>query len=157
MPNVQASAQGHGAAGRSRRGRSARLSSSLAEINVVPLVDVMLVLLIIFMVAAPMMQRGIDVNLPVAQRAPTLANDRIFVTVPLSYGADGIVQIDDERVRVDVLEERMRQAMLTREQKEVYLRGDGGVTLQQLLEVMDRLKQGGVERVGIVSKLPGER
>ncbi len=156
MPNVQGN--GHGqAVGSRRRARGARLASSLAEINVVPLVDVMLVLLIIFMVAAPMMQRGIDVNLPVARRAPTLANDRIFVTVPMSYAADRLVQIDDERVTVDVLEERMRQAMLTREQKEVYLRGDGGVTLQHLLEVMDRLKDGGVERVGIVSKLPGER
>jgi biopolymer transport protein ExbD len=141
--------------GRGRRG--GRIAPSLSEINVVPLVDVMLVLLIIFMVAAPMLQRGLDVNLPVARRAPQITSERIFVTVPLSFAKDRTVQIGDERIRVDVLEERIRQALQTRNEKEVFLRGDGGVTLQQLMEVMDRLKQGGVEKVGIVSKLPGER
>ena len=69
-----------------RRGR--RVSTSLSEINVIPLVDVMLVLLIIFMVAAPMMQRGFEVNLPVARRADKLTNaDPLYVTVPLSYRA----------------------------------------------------------------------
>lgn len=143
--------------GRGRRGRRSRVSTSLSEINVVPLVDVMLVLLIIFMVAAPMMQRGLDVNLPVARRSPQIASERVFVTVPLSYGSDRMVQIDDERMRVDVLEERMRQTMLTRSDKEVFLRGDGGVTYQQLMEVMDHLKAGGVDKVGLVTKLPGER
>ena len=61
------------------------MSTALAEINVVPLVDVMLVLLIIFMVAAPMMQRGFDVNLPVARRAAPMASERLFVNVPLAY------------------------------------------------------------------------
>jgi biopolymer transport protein ExbD len=140
-----------------RRGRGVRVATSLSEINVVPLVDVMLVLLIIFMVAAPMMQRGLDVNLPVARRAPQITAERIFVTVPLSFSRDRTVQLDDERVRVDLLAERIRQSMLTRSDKEVFLRGDGGVTLQQLMEVMDRLKEGGVEKVGIVSRLPGER
>jgi biopolymer transport protein ExbD len=117
----------------------------------------MLVLLIIFMVAAPMMQRGMDVNLPVARRAPNISSERIFVTVPVSYARDRQVQLDDERIRVDVLAERIRQAMLAKERKDVYLRGDGAVTLQSLVEVMDRLREGGVERVGIVSRLPGER
>ncbi len=139
------------------RGRRPRVVSSLSEINVVPLVDVMLVLLIIFMVAAPMMQRGLDVNLPVARRSTPMATERVFVTVPITYGRDRRVQLDDEMIRVDVLHERIRQALLARTEKEVYLRGDGGVTLQELMEVMDRLREGGVERVGIVAKLPGER
>src|SRR4030042_258089 len=66
-----------------RRGRPRRVASSLAEINVVPLVDVMLVLLIIFMVTAPMLQRGMDVNLPAARRAQELTEERLFVSVPL--------------------------------------------------------------------------
>ena len=141
------------------RGRRARVSVSteLSEINVVPLVDVMLVLLIIFMVATPMMQRGLDVNLPVSQRAPQVTDERLFVTVPMAFAADRQVQIDDELVPVDVLGERMRQAMEGRTDKEVFLRGDEGVTLGQLMEVMDRLREGGVERVGIVSRLPAER
>jgi biopolymer transport protein ExbD len=133
------------------------VASTLSEINVVPLVDVMLVLLIIFMVAAPMLHRGVDVNLPVARSAPQITSERLFVTVPASFRRDRRVQLEDEAIRLDVLQERIRQAMESRERKEVYLRGDGAVTLQELIEVMDRLRQGGVERVGIVSKLPGER
>ena len=74
------------AGGGRRRGR--RVTSSLAEINVIPLVDVMLVLLIVFMVAAPMLQKGVEVNLPVAQRSQRLNDQRIYVTVPLSYRKD---------------------------------------------------------------------
>src|SRR5947208_4014608 len=93
-----------------RLGRARRVSSSLAEINVVPLVDVMLVLLIIFMVTAPMIQRGVDVNLPVVQRASAIEGERLFVTVPLEYRQSRIVYLNEERIRVDVLQERMRQA-----------------------------------------------
>jgi biopolymer transport protein ExbD len=143
--------------GQTRRGRSRRVSTALAEINVVPLVDVMLVLLIIFMVTAPMMQRGLDVNLPVARRAQQIAAERIFINVPLAYRTNRVVYIGEDPVRVDILDERMRQALLTSTTKEVFLRGDGGVQLQDLMDVMDKLKAGGVERVGIVAKLPGER
>ena len=139
------------------RSRGRRTSTSLAEINVIPLVDVMLVLLIIFMVAAPMIQRGVEVNLPVSRRSPEISRERVFVTVPLSYRQDHRVFLDNEPIRAEVLVERIRQAMLNRSEKEVYLRGDGGIQLQELIEVMDRLKQAGVERVGIVSRRPGER
>ena len=153
MPNVQSLDHG----GAPRRGRSRRVSTALAEINVVPLVDVMLVLLIIFMVTAPMMQRGLDVNLPVARRAQQISAERIFINVPLAYRTNRVVYIGEDPVRVDILDERMRQALLTSTSKEVFLRGDGGVQLQDLMDVMDKLKAGGVERVGIVAKLPGER
>ena len=137
------------AGGGRQRGR--RVSTSLSEINVIPLVDVMLVLLIIFMVAAPMMQKGVEVNLPVAQRADKMPETRMYITVPVSYRKDGRVFMDEEAVPRDVLSERMRQLMANREQKEVFLRGDGTVQLQELMEVMDSLKAGGVERVGIVT------
>ncbi len=140
-----------------RRGRSRRVATALAEINVVPLVDVMLVLLIIFMVAAPMMQRGFDVNLPVARRTAPIASERIFVNVPLSYRQNHIVYLGDEAIRVDILDERVRQALLNKSDRQVFLRGDGGVQLQDLMDVMDKLKAAGVEKVGIVAKLPGER
>ena len=83
-----------------RRGR--RVSTSLSEINVIPLVDVMLVLLIIFMVAAPMMQKGVEVNLPVSRRADKLTNAQpLYVTVPVSYRKDQRVFIDDEGIPID--------------------------------------------------------
>jgi biopolymer transport protein ExbD len=153
MPKVQTADEG--GVGRSRRGR--RVTTTLAEINVVPLVDVMLVLLIIFMITAPMMQRGFEVNLPAARRTQTMTGEQLFVTIPLSYRTDRTVRLGDERVRADLLNERVRQALSTRTDKGIYLRGDGGVTLQELIVVFDRLTDGGVDKVGIVAKLPGER
>jgi len=137
-----------------RRARGGRVATNLAEINVVPLVDVMLVLLIIFMVTAPMMQQGVAVNLPQARRAQPVTAQPVYVTVPLSYRTDGRVQLDKDIVRIELLNERVRQALLARTDKAVFLRGDGGVTLQELMQVMDKLKEGGVEKVGIVSQPP---
>ena len=138
------------------RGRGRRVSTSLAEINVVPLVDVMLVLLIIFMVTAPMIQRGIDVKLPVARRASAVEGERLFVTVPAAFRADGIVFLGDERVRLEILQERVRQKMESASDKQVFLRGDGAVQLQDLMTIIDRLKDAGVTSVGIVAKAPGD-
>ncbi len=137
------------------RRRRPRVTTALSEINVVPLVDVMLVLLIIFMVAAPMMQQGLNVNLPESRRAPALpAEDPVYITVPEAFARNRVVQLGNESIRIDVLEERIRQVMRTRENKQVYLRSDGQVTMQLIMDVMDRLKDGGVERVGIVSRPP---
>jgi biopolymer transport protein ExbD len=143
------------AGGRHQRGR--RIAPTLSEMNVIPLVDVMLVLLIIFMVAAPMLQRGVEVSLPVASRSQEIASERLFVDLPLSYRDDRRVFIGKEPIRIDVLAERVRQIMLTRTDKVVYLRGDGGINLQELYEVFDRLKEAGIQNVGIISRLPGER
>src|SRR5258705_4795591 len=152
MPKVLPSAPTPGG-GRLTRGR--RVSTTLAEINVIPLVDVMLVLLIIFMVAAPMLQRGVEVNLPVASRSQEIASDRIFVNVPITFRDDRRVFIGQDPVRVDVLTERMRQMMINRTDRQVFLRGDGGVELQELLEIIDLLTADGVEKVGIVSETAG--
>ena len=133
------------------------MSSTLAEINIIPLVDVMLVLLIIFMISAPMLQRGIEVNLPVASRSAEIASERLFVEVPIAFREDRRVYIAKEPIRIDVLAERIRQMLLTRTDKQVYLRGDEAVNLQELMDILDRLKEGGVQNVGIVSKLPGEQ
>jgi biopolymer transport protein ExbD len=148
MPKIQAQPDAN--TGR-RRGR--RVTTSLSEINVIPLVDVMLVLLIIFMVAAPMMQKGVEVNLPVSRRADKMTTaDPLYVTVPASYIKDHRVQIADDFVPVDVLAERMRQVMQTRTDKQLYLRGDGSVQLQDLMDVFGRLKEAGVEKIGIVAQ-----
>jgi biopolymer transport protein TolR len=135
--------------GRGRRGR--RASSTLAEINVIPLVDVMLVLLIIFMVAAPMLQRGVQVNLPVARQTQKLTEELVYVTVPVTYRQDRKVYLDDEAVSIDFLAERTRQAILGKNQRAVYLRGDGEVQLQELMQVFSSLKEGGIERVGMIA------
>jgi biopolymer transport protein TolR len=139
--------------GRGRRGR--RVSTTLSEINVVPLVDVMLVLLI-FMVAAPMLQRGIEVNLPVARQAQRMTDERVYVTIPLAFRKDRRVYLDDEPISVEVLAERIRQTMISKGQRDLYLRTDGQVQAQDVLDVIDRLKEGGIEKVGIVALPKGK-
>ena len=143
------------ASGRSRRGR--RVATSLSEINVVPLVDVMLVLLIIFMVTAPMIQRGVDVKLPVARQAERISGERLFVTVPLTYRRNHLVYLGDEALRLEILQERVRQKMAGQTEKQVYLRGDGGVQLQELMEVFGGLQAAGVNNIGILLRAPGEQ
>jgi biopolymer transport protein TolR len=139
------------------RSRTRRVTTSLAEINVVPLVDVMLVLLIIFMVAAPMIQHGIDVNLPVATRVQSISGDRIEVTVPLSYRRNKMVYLGNEQLTGPVLQERVRQKMERTDKKEVYLRGDGEINLNEMMAVTDLLKAAGVERVGVATRTTDER
>ena len=150
MPKVHPAAD----TGPGRLGRGRRISTSLAEINVVPLVDVMLVLLIIFMVTAPMIQRGIDVNLPVAQRTNQIEGQRLFVTVPAGYRENRIVYLGDEPVRVDVFQERVRQTMETQPEKKVYLRGDGALRYEDFMDVIDRLRGAGVEQIGLNTEVP---
>ncbi len=150
MPKVIASAPNAG--GRHQRGR--RVSTSLAEINVIPLVDVMLVLLIIFMVAAPMLQRGVEVTLPVASKADDLASERIFVDVPMSFSQDRRVFLGKEPVRLEVLPERIRQLIVNRSDKQVFLRIDGRLNVQHQMDVFSELKAGGVRDVGIVTDAP---
>ncbi len=153
MPKVAPIETGNG----SVRSRSRRVASSLSEINVVPLVDVMLVLLIIFMVTAPMLQRGLDVNLPVARRAQELTEERLIVSVPLSFRKDNMVFFGKERVSINVLQERMRQALQGNAGRPIFLQVDAGLTVQDEISVMDLLKAAGVEKLGLLTKLPEER
>jgi biopolymer transport protein TolR len=154
MPKVQQA--GGSGSGRQRRGRGARVATSLAEINVVPLVDVMLVLLIIFMVTAPMMTQGMPVNLPQARRAQPVAAQPIYITIPASFPREHVVQINSDEVHVNILQERVKQALLEREDKSVFVRADGLVPYQDLVSVMDKLREAGIEKVGLVTR-PAER
>jgi biopolymer transport protein TolR len=140
-----------------RSGRSRRVATSLAEINVVPLVDVMLVLLIIFMVTAPLIQRGIDVKLPQARRATQVAGERVEVTIPDTYRQSRMIYLGKEQVRAEVFQERLRQQLESHSDKEVFLRGDAGVQYQDLMDVIDMLKGAGVQNIGMVARMPSTR
>ena len=153
MPRLETSASSSG--GRSgRRGRGPRVSTALAEINVVPLVDVMLVLLVIFMVTTPMMTQGFEVNLPQSRKSTPISAEPVYVTVPATFRRDGEVQLGDERLPLTALPERVRQALLNTSTKDVYLRGDGAVAYSDIIKVTDALKAGGVERVALATQPP---
>jgi biopolymer transport protein TolR len=147
MPKVHASSTGG-----SRRGRSARVSTSLAEINVVPLVDVMLVLLVIFMVTAPMMTQGLQVNLPTARRADPVSAQPVYVTIPATFGQTRRLQIGNDEIGIEALAERARQEMAKRADKSLFLRMDATVTAQDIMTVTDRLKEANVEKVGFITQ-----
>jgi len=117
----------------------------------------MLVLLIIFMVAAPMMTQGMAVNLPQAKRATPITAQQVYVTVPATFAKDHVVQIDKDEIRVNILTERVRQMMLDRADKSVFVRADGSVAYKDLVYVMDQLKAAGLEKVGLVTRPEGTR
>ncbi|HEX5108031.1 MAG TPA: biopolymer transporter ExbD [Vicinamibacterales bacterium] len=150
MPKVMASAPNAG--GRHQRGR--RIGPTLSEINVIPLVDVMLVLLIIFMVAAPMLQRGVEVHLPVAAKSQEIPAERLYLDVPLSYRTDKRVVFNKENVRLEFLAERIRQTTGSEANRQVFIRSDKALSVQDLIDVLDALKAGGIETAGIVTDPP---
>ena len=139
-----------------RRARAMRVSTSLAEINVVPLVDVMLVLLVIFMVAAPMMQQGFAVQLPQSRQAKAIS-EPVTVTVEFGFRSDRRVRLGNEQVKLDVLAERVRQALFGQTQQGVLLATDGRVTMDEVMQVFDELYAGGVRSIGIQAQPPRSR
>ncbi len=151
---MQVQAGGGSNAGSAYRGlRSRRTTSMLGEINVTPLVDVVLVLLLVFMVTAPMMSRGIDVNLPVANQPQIPPGDRITVSIR----GDGRVFVSDQPVNIVLLEDRLRGLTAGNPEAVVYLRADEGLRYGDVIRVVDVIKRAGIDRIGFVYVLPEEK
>lgn len=125
----------------------------MGDINVTPLVDVVLVLLLVFMVTAPMMSRGIDVTLPVADQPDIEPEDRLTVSV----NARGTVFIGEQPVALPLLEDQIRGRMQSATQKVVYIRADERLQYGKVIAVIDILKRAGVEQFGFVYDLPEEK
>ena len=130
-----------------------RLGSSLAEINIIPLVDVVLVLLLIFMLTAPMMYRGIDVNLPRASAKPTAVEERMVLTVT----KERALYLNDKRVPPGGLDSQLKAAFQGRTDKPLYLKADGGLSYAAVIETMDQVRRAGIERLGMVTEPTRER
>ena len=126
--------------------------SELANINVTPLVDVMLVLLIIFMITAPMLHQGIEVALPKADAEPiTLRVDDPLV---LSVNRDGLVYVQDEPIHPSQLMERLAPLLEARDEDAVFLKGDHELPYGNIMEILAILNKGGVLQVGMVTEKP---
>lgn len=140
-----------GGGGRRRRGRGR--SRPMSEINVTPFVDVMLVLLIIFMVAAPLMTVGVPVELPktAASALPGEQEEPLSVTVT----AEGVVMIQTTEVARDQLVSRLRAIAAERDGTRVYLRADGAVPYADVMQVMGALNRGGFNDIGLVTDTGG--
>jgi len=116
------------------------------------MVDVVLVLLLVFMVTAPMMSRGIDVSLPVANQPQIPPQDRITVSI----NAEGRVYLSDRPVNITLLEDRLRGMTSGSADPVVYLRADESLRYSEVIRVVDLIKHAGINRIGFVYVLPEE-
>ncbi len=146
--------QGGGSGGR-RRGRGKRGAQPMSEINVTPFVDVMLVLLIIFMVAAPLLTVGVPIELPktAADALPGDEEEPLTITV----AQDGRVMIQTTEVEAQELIPRLRAIAAERASDQVFLRADGGIPYARVMEVMGALNAGGFSNIGLVTETGGPR
>jgi len=141
--------------GGKRRRRGRRSAQPMSEINVTPFVDVMLVLLIIFMVAAPLMTVGVPVELPktAANALPGEEEEPLAVTIT----AEGVVMIQTTETPRDELVAKLRAIAAERTSDKIYLRADGAVPYAQVMEVMGALNRGGFANIGLVTDMGGPR
>ena len=128
--------------------RRRQIGTHLSEINVTPFIDVMLVLLVIFMVTAPMMQSGIGINLPQAETDTKPAEEGLTLTVT----KDQYVHIGDSTININLLERRLVEYFANRPKKVLYLQADESLPYGVVVRIMDITKKAGVEILGIITE-----
>lgn len=138
-----------------RKGRGHRRNAPMSEINVTPFVDVMLVLLVIFMVAAPLMTAGVPLNLPrtAATAVPAEPEEPLVISVP----AEGGITVMNEPVADDEVVGRLRAVLAERQTDRIFLRADGSIPYSRVVQVMGALNAAGYTNIVLVTDTGGPR
>ena len=134
-----------------RSGRRNNRRAAMSDINVTPMVDVMLVLLVIFMVAAPLMTVGVEVELPETSAAPMTGQDEPLV---VSVSAEGTIYIMDSEIAQNTLTEKLAAITENKADTRIFVRGDKAIDYGRVMEVMGLIKDAGFTKVALIAELP---